>query len=367
MNSEEIIKWAHTELWHQIPVQISVIDRDYNIVAANRFFKANYGPWRGHQCFEMYKGRSEQCENCAAAKTFTDGQIRVQEELGRVQDGRQTYYIAHMVPLLTPDGEIPYIIETLTDITATKELEREKLVAERLAAVGQTVAGLAHGIKNLLMGLEGGMYVTRSGMEKADPTRIAKGWQMLEENITRISAFVKEFLDFAKGRTPKVAMTAPNEIARQVIDLFKDKAHLAGIELKSNLRPGIPEAPMDEEAIHACLTNLVSNALDACEVSDKTDSHEVTLSTRDEEGKLIFEVADNGTGMDYDIQKKVFTNFFSTKGSEKGTGLGLLTTRKIVQEHGGKVSFESTEGVGSVFRLIFPRDRFPGLGGEEDE
>jgi signal transduction histidine kinase len=63
--------------------------------------------------------------------------------------------------------------------------------------------------------------------------------------------------------------------------------------------------------------------------------------------------------MDYDIKQRVFTNFFSTKASGKGTGLGLLTTRKIVQEHGGKVSFESTEGEGSVFRLEFPRESLP--------
>ena len=74
---------------------------------------------------------------------------------------------------------------------------------------------------------------------------------------------------------------------------------------------------------------------------------------------LVFEVADNGVGMDYEVKKRIFTNFFSTKGSDRGTGLGLLTTRKIVQEHGGRVSFESSEGEGSVFRLEFPRDRLP--------
>ena len=85
----------------------------------------------------------------------------------------------------------------------------------------------------------------------------------------------------------------------------------------------------------------------------------MVLSTRERDGALTFEVNDNGCGMDYDIKQRVFTNFFSTKASGKGTGLGLLTTRKIVQEHGGKVSFESAEGEGSVFRLEFPRDSLP--------
>ncbi len=244
------------------------------------------------------------------------------------------------------------------DLRATKELEREKLTAERLAAVGQTVAGLAHGIKNVLMGLEGGMYAFQTGMSKGDDQRMLQGWQMLEENINRITTFVKEFLEFARGRTPTVHLIDPNAVAAKVVDLFKDKAEMAGIRLGFEPQAGVPPAFMDEEGIHACLVNLVSNALDACEASDKPGP-QVTLATHDQGGSLVLEVADNGTGIDYEIRKKVFTTFFSTKGSAKGTGLGLLTTRKVVQQHGGKVSFESTAGMGSVFRLEFPHDRLP--------
>jgi signal transduction histidine kinase len=199
---------------------------------------------------------------------------------------------------------------------------------------------------------------------------MVQGWQMLEENIGRITSFVKEFLEFAKGRKPTVEMVDPNAIAEDVVRLFRDKAALVGIDLSASLQPALPPAPMDGESIHGCVTNLVSNALDACEISDKADRH-VIVTTREEDGVLVFEVTDNGTGIDAEIRRKVFTNFFSTKGSDKGTGLGLLTTRKIVQEHGGKVSFESTAGEGSVFRLLFPRDRLPQLnadpiGGQED-
>ena len=267
--SEEIRTWVRSELWNQVPVSISVIDRQFRIVEANRMFAQNYGFWQDRLCYNVYKGRTEHCERCAADLTFSDGQIRVREEMGVVRDGQQTYYVVHLVPLVRPDGEIPYIIEASTDITATKKLEQEKLVAERLAAVGQTVAGLAHGIKNVLMGLEGGMYVVRSGMEKGDGERIFRGWQMLEENISRITTFVKGFLEFAKGKTPKVQLVDPNRIARKVVELFKDTASIAGIELRADLEEDIPFALMDEEGVHTCLANLVSNALDACEISDK--------------------------------------------------------------------------------------------------
>ncbi len=358
-SDEDLRSWIRNRLWDQVPVSIGVISPDFRVVEANRAFRDSYGDWHGRRCWEVYKGRQSRCERCAAAETFVDGRVRISEEQGVVrEDGNQVHYLVHMVPLVTADGEIPYVIEMSTDITATKILEKEKIDAERLAAVGQTVAGLAHGVKNVLMGLEGGMYVVRSGMKRGDSQRMLDGWRMLEENIDRISAFVKEFLEFARGRVPRVAVVDPNEIARRVCDLFRETAAMKGIEVVFRPDPRLAPAPMDAEGIHECLSNLVSNALDACEISD-AEHPQVVVSTREENGVIVLEVADNGTGMDYEVKKKVFTNFFSTKQSGKGTGLGLLTTRKIVHEHGGRVSFDSAVGVGSTFRLEFPRDRLP--------
>ncbi|MFH1742494.1 MAG: PAS domain-containing protein [bacterium] len=246
------------------------------------------------------------------------------------------------------------------DLRKMKQLEHEKLEAERLAAVGQTVAGLAHGIKNVLMGLDGGMYVVNSGMRHDDKELTRQGWEMLQSNIERITAYVKDFLGFAKGHKPVVKSVDPNRMAGEVVDLYKDMADQAGIHLTAELQEGIEKANLDPEGIHTCLANLVSNAIDACEMSDKTDS-KVTLKTFERADALIYEVSDNGCGMDYEIKQKVFTTFFSTKESSRGTGLGLLVTRRITQEHGGKVTLESSEGEGSVFRLEFPRNRLPEL------
>jgi signal transduction histidine kinase len=366
MKTEDVRDWVRTELWDKVPVRIAVIDRTFRIVEANQSFRAAYGEWREKSCFSIYKGRSKRCEGCAAIQTFSDGKTRVREEQGVPLEGKPTYYLVHMLPLVRPEGTIPYVIEMSTDITAAKLLEQQHLEAERLAVVGQTVAGLAHGVKNILMGLEGGLYVFKSGMQKGDNERMLSGWHMLEEDIGRISSFVKEFLEFARGKAPKVQLVDPNSIAMKVVELFRDKAAMAGIALVADLQEEMPCALMDEQGIHTCLANLVSNALDACEISDKRGRH-VTLASRDNDGLLVFEVADDGTGMDYEVKRNVFTGFFSTKSSERGTGLGLLTTRKIVQQHGGTVSFESTEGVGSLFRMEFPRNRLPGLSPQEEE
>lgn len=245
------------------------------------------------------------------------------------------------------------------DLSTIKRLEREKVDAERLAAVGQTVAGLAHGIKNILTGLEGGMYVTSTGLQRGDSGRTKQGWEMLERNIGRISMLVKNLLAFSRGEGPKLALIDPTTVVREVYELFRESAEQHGV----HLRLGVPErfepVVMDREGLHTCLANLVSNALDACLVSGASPC-DISLRLEERANAVVFEVADSGCGMDYDVKQKVFTSFFSTKGAG-GTGLGLLLTRKIVQQHGGTITFESTPGQGTVFRLSFPRDRLPRL------
>ncbi len=360
-HSEEIQEWLRGHLFDQVPIAISIIDRDYGIVDANPRFEQAYGPWRGRPCYEVYKNRDQPCVHCAAAMTFEDGKVRIREEEGTVGNGDPMDYLVHMVPIRGPLGKIRFVVEMSTDITEVKRLEREKREAERLAAVGETVAGIAHGIKNVLMGLEGGMYAVNTGIELADDARIARGWITLEENVQRISQFVKEFLDFAKGRETTVFMVDPNLPAQEVADLFRERASQAGVRLDVDLQPDLDQAPLDGEGIHTCLANLVSNAIDACLVSESPREFTVTLSSREEEGVLVYEVADNGRGMDYEISRKVFSKFFTTKGSDRGTGLGLLTTKRIVHQHGGKISFTSKEGEGSVFRITLPRASLPAV------
>ena len=350
--------WILYQLFDEVPIAICVIDRDFRIVEANLLFTETYGDPKGKLCYEIYKGRSEPCKDCGAHQTFEDGAMRRREERGPDSDGRPSWYVVDDVPIVLPDGSIPFVVEMSTDISHIKQLEREKLEAERLATVGQTVAGLAHGIKNIIMGLEGGMYVVNSGLQRNDTERLISGWKMLEEEIARISAFAKEFLDFARGREPVVEWLDPNEIANQVVALFQDRAAQSGIEVEADLDSGVRPAPFEREGLHLCLTNLVSNAIDACEMSERRGSR-VVVRSREEDGTVRFEVSDDGCGMDYDVRRKVFTNFFSTKAAGRGTGLGLLMTRKIVQQHGGEVWFDSVEGKGSVFTLDFPRKRLP--------
>ncbi len=247
----------------------------------------------------------------------------------------------------------------LDDLRQIKNLEKEKLDAERMAAVGQTVAGLAHTIKNLLMGLEGGMYMVDSGLTRGDAERVIKGWEVLQRNFNKTTDLVKDFLAFAKGRMPQLKIIDPNQLVDDIVKLYKDTARKQGVELIGQLGKDVKPAPLDPDGIEACLTNLVSNGIDAA-LWREDGTGQVIVRTLENNDDLILEVSDNGTGMDWEIKQKVFTTFFTTKGG-RGTGLGLLTTRKIIQEHGGRMEVESEEGVGSTFRIRLPRRRLEAL------
>jgi len=352
-------------LFDNVPCYISVVDRDFKVVDSNDLFKQTFSRKGTQYCYQMYKERDKVCTQCPAVKSFRTGKRNTSIQVGVDKSGGKTHYVVTAAPLSTDGKDVDRVIEMSLDISEVIQLqekleqaEREKIEVERFAAVGQTVAGLAHGIKNILMGLEGGMYVVNSGIERSDNDLVSSGWAMLQNNIAKISTVVKEYLQFARGTEIQVEMASAASIAKDVFDLYRDLAEQSGIALTLDLQEDIEDAPLDSEGIHTCLANLVSNAIDACDVSDRTKK-KISLSCREDDGTIVYEVKDNGAGMDYEVKKKIFSNFFTTKASGQGTGLGLLVTRRVVFEHGGQVSFESVLRRGTVFKIELPRKRLP--------
>jgi len=128
--------------------------------------------------------------------------------------------------------------------------------------------------------------------------------------------------------------------------------------LTKELDTGIGEVLADPKTIHHSLLNIINNAIDACmEDENVSKKHEVTIKTyKDENNMICFEVRDNGCGMDENTQKQLFTPMFSSKGG-KGTGLGLLVTGKLIEEHKGSIDIETSPGNGSTFRIKLPCER----------
>ncbi|MFH1672596.1 MAG: response regulator [Pseudomonadota bacterium] len=239
-----------------------------------------------------------------------------------------------------------------------KRLQQELIQSERLAATGETVAGLAHCIKNIVVALEGGVDIVNVALEKNNMSNLSIGWDMVQRNISNVSSLVLDLLGYSKERKPEYEKCLPNIIADAVCELMDPKARKSGIEIARDFDRTIGEVSLDPKGIHRCLLNLVSNSVDACmSDGDEKKEHVVRVTTRrEDDGLVTFKVSDNGCGMDEKVRKQIFTSFFSTKGS-KGTGLGLLITHKIVQEHEGRISVDSEPGKGSIFTMWLPRER----------
>jgi len=236
-----------------------------------------------------------------------------------------------------------------------EEKTRKLVETERLAAVGQTVAALAHAIKNITAGLTGGMYVLEKGIDLKNGTYLDQGWQMIKGNVNKIKSLAMDLLNYAKGREPEYRLCDPNRIPQEVVELMLPKALEHGVSLRAELSEGLPQVWLDPEGVHRVLLNLVTNALDACtDISCSKRKCEVILRSLKPKGWAVeYQVTDNGCGMDEETMSKVFHLFFSTKGSG-GTGLGLMIARKIVDEHGGVIELTSAKGEGTTFSVRLP-------------
>lgn len=241
------------------------------------------------------------------------------------------------------------------DLREIKRLEKELVNAERLAAVGQTVAGMAHCVKNILHGLKGGSYMINIGLAKDNTEKLQTGWKMVQRNIARTSDLVQDLLSYSKEREPQLEPCRPNEIAEEVIELMQEVAGEEKVILELDLSAQIDEVIMDERSLHRSLLNLVSNAIDACrDDPNPGKSHKVTLTTAlDPDDMIRFDVRDNGSGMSDEVKSKLFSSFFSTKGPQ-GTGLGLLVTAKLIEEHNGTIAVDSQLDVGTTFSIRLP-------------
>ncbi len=220
--------------------------------------------------------------------------------------------------------------------------------AERLAAVGQTIAAMSHHIKNIMQGVRFGSDMVRMGLND-DRDLLVKGWRLVEKNQGKIDDLILDMLSYSKEREPALERVDLLALAAEVIDIVRGRAERSGIAVEWQPTT-LPLITCDPDGIHRALLNILSNAVDAL---GETDDPRVVVTTALADGFAELVVADNGPGVPAARVADLFKPFVSTKGS-RGTGLGLPVSRKILQEHGGDVTVESEPGRGATFRLRIP-------------
>jgi signal transduction histidine kinase len=226
--------------------------------------------------------------------------------------------------------------------------------AERLAAVGQTIATLSHHIKNILQGIRGGSYLIEMGLSEEDPSVVRKGWKIVEKNQNKISALVMDMLTFSKEREPDRAPADINQVVTDVIELMQARAK--DLDVRLNWQPGtdIETMVFDAEAMHRAVLNVVTNAVDAACENEEGAGRVDVATRRAAEGRVVHVIVqDNGPGIPPEEIDQLFRPFVSSKRG-RGTGLGLPVSQKILAEHDGRILVESTPGQGSRFTLEMP-------------
>jgi signal transduction histidine kinase/HAMP domain-containing protein len=335
-------------LFGHAPCYLTVVDRNFEVVQANKLFRKDFGERIGEKCYRVYKGRDSQCPVCPVEATFADAQSHQSEEIWR-RNGQETNIIVNTAPVTDDKGEVNAVIEMCTNVTEVKRLQSE------LALLGETIASLSHSTKNILSGLQGGVYVVDSGLERDKPERVRQGWGMVKRNVEKISHLVEGILYASKEREPEYKQCDPGELLSDLCDLYEEKARAHGVRLVREFEKTMGAGLLDPAGIHSALSNLVSNALEACLARGK-GSRCIKVSGRIQDSTLEMEVTDDGIGIPEEVRDKLFGKFYSTKGS-RGTGLGLLITKKVIEEHGGTIAVESEQGRGTSFLIHIPFQR----------
>ena len=341
---------------------IVATDSDWNIVVFNpeaeRIFGRHKGQVEDRETIEgLYTPEiADAFKKCAEAE---NGQKSLpwRETSFHTLDGREIP-IRYSGSILREGNEMVGSVAFFHDLTEIKKLEKELVQSERMAAVGQTVSGLAHYIKNILIGLKGGSYMVDVGLEKNKTEKLKTGWNTIKKNIERVSDLVQNLLTYARESDPQYQSCRPNEIVNDVLDLLEPMAEENHIDLVKELDPSIGEVLMDPQTVHRSVLNLISNAIDACLYDEDTSKDwKIHIKTAVKENNMLcIEVADNGCGMNPETKEKIFTSFYSTKGG-KGTGLGLLVTGKLINAHEGAIDFTSEQKKGTTFTIRLPYDK----------
>jgi two-component system sensor histidine kinase HydH len=238
---------------------------------------------------------------------------------------------------------IALVIGLLVERERTKH--RALLRAESLAAIGRTVSEVAHDIKTPLIAIGGLVSQFSRNLPTDDPGR--KKLHLVIQEAARLESMVNEMLEFGRPMELHPTKFNLNEIVHQSIEITQEMARKAGVEIKSDLDASLPLLMLDAPRLKQVLLNLITNAVQASPAGER-----VLVRTHLIRKRVEIEVSDRGSGIKEADQNIVFSPFFSTK--RGGTGLGLAIVKKIVEAHGGNVSFHSNPEMGVTFVVQLP-------------
>ncbi|MBI5042899.1 MAG: PAS domain-containing protein [Nitrospirae bacterium] len=242
--------------------------------------------------------------------------------------------------LATPMG----VIAVFSDITDVKELESEVKLKERLAAVGELSAGVAHEIRNPLSAIGGYAELLKRGLSEDESASAVEG---IIKETKNLNSIVTNFLSFVRKSQPVFNETDVNALIKEVISMVSFDKNAEGINFDIKTLKTLPAIEADPFELKMAFLNIIQNAVQAM-----PNGGRLTVKSDVQYGKIFIEVTDTGPGISKEIGDRIFNPFFTTK--EQGTGLGLAIAHKIVESHDGKIEFKSKKGKGTTFIIRLP-------------
>lgn len=255
------------------------------------------------------------------------------------------YRVGVTAQAIREGGRTMGTLVTLHDVESIERIGNQLQVSERLAALGRVTAGVAHEVKNPLNSMRLWLEVLKGNMPvEPEPQQAVK---MLDSEIDRLDRAVKTFLNFTRPVEIQLEETDLPGLLGEIIQAAKPSIVKAGVDLRTDLPADFPSVLLDRQLIHQAVLNLLINACDFTSPGGR-----ISLSLRRAVEFAEIAVADTGSGIPYDEQKKIFQLFHTTRPG--GTGIGLANTFRFVQLHNGRIEFESEPGRGTIFRIELP-------------
>jgi PAS domain S-box-containing protein len=338
----------YRQLFDAVPCYISVQDREFRLTATNSRFTEHFGEHLSSHCYKIYKQRKSPCDNCPVARTFADGRSHQAEMTVTNRLGDEIHLLIWTAPLVNAEGKIVQVMEMATDITQVRQLQ------DNLMSLGLMVSSISHGIKGVLTGLDAGLFFLESGLKKDDAGQTQEGLEVVKLMTERIRNVVLDILYFAKERDLNWDQVDVAAFARDLAFPIETKIKDVNIHLECDFSAPLGHIEADADVVRTALTSILENAVEACREDRSRERHTIVFRVSGTETHVEFQVIDDGLGMDAETREKIFSLFFSSKGS-RGTGLGLFIARKIIRQHGGEIEFESAPAKGSRFTITLPR------------
>nr|WP_281166812.1 ATP-binding protein [Thermodesulfobacterium thermophilum] len=302
------------------------------------------GPVFNTECDPLKADKNKTCP-IALIRKVIETKHPVSEYISSPEGG---YYYTHLYPVFDQTGKVIKVVHYVEDVTEKKRIEEQMAITEKLAAIGQLAAGIAHEINNPLGGIILCLdNVIRSSMDEKTKNQHI---ELINQGLSRIQNIIKVLLDFSRTTELNLRVCEVKDLIENVLKLInyylKEKSIKLKIELEQNLSP----VYLDSNKIEQVLLNLILNAVDAMENSEEKV---LTIKVYHKDSKMFIEVSDTGSGIPPHVAEKVFDPFFTTKPLGKGTGLGLFISKSIVEQHGGKIWFTTSEK-GTTFVVEIP-------------